>query len=275
MKYFIFFLFFLPVVVFGKTYDCFPFFNELELLKIRLGELDDTVDYFVLVESIETQRGAPKKLYFEENKHLFSDYLEKIIHIAVRETHPEFSIWEREHFQRDCILRGLTKCNDKDIILISDLDEIPKKSCLREAKRLLKKEKEEAITFRMPDHRFYLNRKMRTASIFCTVGTTYKNLKKTTPQFFRSRNTKWYALYDAGWHFSYMGGRERVRKKLQSIVEGTDDVSEITDERIDEWIDQTALLPIDDQLPQYVLDHVDELIDIGFIDIKALHHFGS
>lgn len=142
--------FFVPTLIFAKIYDCFPFFNELELLQIRLGELNDTVDYFVLVESIETQRGTPKKLFFEENKHLFAPYLHKIIHVAVRENHPEFSMWEREHFQRNCIARGLKNCKDKDIILISDLDEIPKKNCIHRAKKMLREQDDKAITFKMP-----------------------------------------------------------------------------------------------------------------------------
>ena len=79
----------------GKVYDCFPFFNEMELLKMRLEELDGVIDHFVLVESIETQRGALKPLYFKENRHLFERYLPKIIHFELNERHPEMSLWVR------------------------------------------------------------------------------------------------------------------------------------------------------------------------------------
>ena len=113
---------------FTKVYDCFCFYNEFEILKIRLEELWDSVDYFVLVESIETQRGKPKPLYFEENKELFQKYLSKIIHVTVEERHPEFGLWEREWYQRNCISRGLTHCLPTDIIIISDVDEIPRRS---------------------------------------------------------------------------------------------------------------------------------------------------
>ena len=63
-----------------KIYDIFTFFNELELLEIRLNILDKYVDYFVLVEATETFSGKPKKLYYEENKHLFKKFEHKIIH---------------------------------------------------------------------------------------------------------------------------------------------------------------------------------------------------
>lgn len=67
-KFVLIVLLFLPLWLNAKVYDCFPFFNEFELLKIRFDELNDVVDYFVLVESVETQRGNPKPLHFQEKK---------------------------------------------------------------------------------------------------------------------------------------------------------------------------------------------------------------
>ena len=54
------------------TYDCFSFFNELDLLEIRLNVLKDAVDKFVLVEAGETHSGKPKPLYFKENEARFA-----------------------------------------------------------------------------------------------------------------------------------------------------------------------------------------------------------
>lgn len=115
-----------------KIYDCFTFFNELELLKIRLEELNDHVDYFVLVESIETQRGDLKLLYVQEKQHLLKKYLSKIKHIIVDERLNSDVIdstklyWDRERFQKKIITAGLQQCDDLDIIMISDLNEIPR-----------------------------------------------------------------------------------------------------------------------------------------------------
>ena len=66
-----------------KIYDCFTFFNELEILDLRLKELNNHVDYFVLVEATLTHTGKSKDLIFEKNKNKFSEYLDKIIHIKV------------------------------------------------------------------------------------------------------------------------------------------------------------------------------------------------
>src|SRR4029078_4600828 len=113
------------------VYDCFIFYNEIELLKMRLEELDPVVDYFVLVESAETHRwGDPKPFYFAENQHLFKKYLHKIIHVKVDERHPEMGAWQREGYQRHGMLRGLNACKADYIILISDVDEIPSASCI-------------------------------------------------------------------------------------------------------------------------------------------------
>lgn len=89
-------------------------FNELELLKIRLEELNDHVDYFVLVESVETQRGDLKLLYVQEKQHLLKKYLSKIKHIIVDERLNSDVIdstklyWDRERFQKNYYSRFAT-----------------------------------------------------------------------------------------------------------------------------------------------------------------------
>ena len=75
-------MFFLKKPHVPQVYDCFPFFNELELLEVRLGELYDHVDKFVIVECTETYRGKPKPLYYAENKNRFEKFSDKIIHIV-------------------------------------------------------------------------------------------------------------------------------------------------------------------------------------------------
>ncbi|MFZ4648190.1 MAG: hypothetical protein ACOYMB_00980 [Patescibacteria group bacterium] len=110
-----------------KIYDCFTFFNELDLLEMRLNILDKDVDYFVIVEATSTHSGKDKELFFEMNKERFSKFSKKIIHIVVRDM-PVIDgsdRWILENFQRNAVMRGLLDCGKDDIILISDLDEIP------------------------------------------------------------------------------------------------------------------------------------------------------
>jgi beta-1,4-mannosyl-glycoprotein beta-1,4-N-acetylglucosaminyltransferase len=99
-----------------KIYDCFTFFNELDILEIRLAEMSDVVDRFVLVEATHTFQGNAKPLYFNDNRARFAQWLHKIEHIIVDfpdifppTLHKE-SGWEREEYQRDAIMKGLRAC---------------------------------------------------------------------------------------------------------------------------------------------------------------------
>ena len=138
-------------------YDIFTFFNELDLLEIRLEILDSVVDKFVLIECTETFSGKPKPLYYNENKHLFKKWEHKIIHhvtdypisgyedLQLRLMQPGISKldeniilnaltttnvpkgevhWLKEFYQKECIKKPLVDLNDDDICFVGDLDEI-------------------------------------------------------------------------------------------------------------------------------------------------------
>src|SRR5690242_12465786 len=113
--------------------DTFMMNNELDMLECRLHELENRVDHHVLVEAAYTHRGVPKPLTFQENKDKFSAWENRITHIIVPEfpepdpAHtPREAAWAREHFQRDSAKSFLDDfCAPGDIVLISDLDELP------------------------------------------------------------------------------------------------------------------------------------------------------
>jgi beta-1,4-mannosyl-glycoprotein beta-1,4-N-acetylglucosaminyltransferase len=107
--------------------DAFMFYNELDILELRLEVLDKYVDRFVLVESEVTHVGGPKPLFFTENKERFAKWSHKIRHVVMtaEEAPKETDPWHRETYQRNCILRGLDGIDDNDVVFISDVDEIP------------------------------------------------------------------------------------------------------------------------------------------------------
>ena len=136
-----------------KIYDCFMYFDEEVVLDVRLNTLNEFVDYFVIVESIYTHKGDLRELKFNHKK--FEKFKDKIIYIVDEETYPQtdeintedsegeksrkaiFNAAYRENGQRNLITRGLKKANDEDIIMVSDVDEIPKLSELNFKKRNL------------------------------------------------------------------------------------------------------------------------------------------
>ena len=117
-----------------RVYDCFQFYNEFDVLEIRLAELDPLVDHFVLVEATHTHTGKPKPLHFTENRKRYERYAHKIIHIVLDDLPlDDPSHFARDIHQREAILRGLGGAQPDDRILFSDCDEIPKPHLLRKA----------------------------------------------------------------------------------------------------------------------------------------------
>src|SRR3954469_17192036 len=113
-------------------YDCFTFYNELDLLEARLHEHGRFVDRFVIVEATTTFQGQPKPLWYAENAGRFAPFAARIEHIVVdfpprvrnRLALRRNQTWGREHYQRDQIALGLRHARRDDLILVSGVDEI-------------------------------------------------------------------------------------------------------------------------------------------------------
>ena len=114
-----------------RVFDCFTFCNELDLLEIRLHELSSVVDYFVLVEASSTFTRKPKPLHFSENLERFSEFLPKMRHIEIADfPHDLEPGMPCERFQRNQIGLGLVDTLPDDLIMVSDVDEIPSASSI-------------------------------------------------------------------------------------------------------------------------------------------------
>ena len=158
-------------------YDCFIFFNELELLEIRLNELNEIVDKFVLVEATRTHTNKIKSLYFEENKEKFSKFLDKIIYILVDDFNNGTPL-DFEIHQRNAIAIGLKDAKPDDVIMISDIDEIPKKETILQVKDL-----PGIKTLEQNFYYYYINLLSKGKWLRGTKVLKYKDL--TTPQEIR------------------------------------------------------------------------------------------
>jgi len=261
-----------------KIYDCFPFYNELEVLEIKLNELYDHIDYFVIVEATETFRGDPKPLYFDENKQRFCKFSDKIIHIIVTEHTQTGNPWKRERFQRNQALRGLTGCNDDDIIIIGDLDEIIRASKLPEIIAPLLENRQRFVRCIQTFYSYFLNR-LGPPSLYKdatgykvnwhgSVVAKYKDVKLKTPFNTRlERYSNQGTIPNAGWHFSFMGGVDRVRDKIESFSHAElDSESFKNQKKILDDIKSLKLVKIDDSFPQFVRDNIPYFTKLGLID---------
>jgi len=264
-------------------YDCFTFFNELDLLEIRLNILNDTVDKFVLVEATKTHSGKNKPLYFEQNKERFKKFCDKIIHIVV-DDYPEYETsWTYENYQRNCITRGLINCKDNDIILISDLDEIPNPQIVT------KYAKTDGIKLLEQNMYYYFVNCINVDSLIWPLGTkilSYKDFlhsldnieikyndyliqklnEGTTPTKIRMYLDVKH-IKNAGWHFSYCGGVEAIAYKIKSFSHQEFNSTEYTDlseieKRIKNGEDifgrkefKYEIVKLDSSFPKYILDN--------------------
>ena len=263
-------------------YDCFTFFNELDLLEIRLNVLDPIVDKFVVVEATKTFTNMPKPLYYEENKDRYADFADKIIHVVVDDYPDYVTAWWYENHQRNSIMRGLVECKDDDVIIISDIDEIPKPETVKRIKDLpgIKRLRMDMYVYFLNNYKFkktaWFGSKVLDFKVFkqalsnryITYGeSTIPQLNiGTTPQKIRAyRGDK--LIYDGGWHFSFLGGAEAVSEKIRSFSHQEQNKEEYTDVKIikdrirngNEANSQKRTLmpvPIDKSFPEYLVKNV-------------------
>lgn len=192
-----------------KIYDCFTFFNELDLLEIRLNTLKDVVDYFVLVESTKTFSGKDKELYFLKNKKRFAAFMDRIIHVVVDDMPQDANRWGREFYQRNAIMRGLTNCNPDDIIIISDVDEIP------DPDKITCSFTGEPIALKQRLYYYFLNCEAQEQSNGSVI-LRFKDLR--SPQWARDQRNRFRTIDNGGWHFSYLGGIEAIKRKIENFA---------------------------------------------------------
>lgn len=221
----------------SKVYDVFRFFNELDLLELRFQILDPYVDYFVLVEAPVTFSGLSKPLYYQENKERFAKWNHKIIHHVVPDTPnshedpncdqeilqlgntspsvPHGQIhWLREFYQLEHMRRGLAAAGltDDDICFVSDLDEIWNPEMKLEVGDVVYKPRQ------LPYMYFLNNRSDEDWLGWCgTIATRYKNIKDACLNHLKTDGmTPFVVVEDGGWHFSFTGGAEGIKTKLES-----------------------------------------------------------
>lgn len=269
-------------------YDCFPFFNELDLLEIRLNILKDVVDRFVIVEAGETHTGKPKPFYFEENRERFAEFADRIIYIKIAKFPEGLGAWGNENYQRNELMCGLAGAEDNDDVLISDLDEIPNPEAV-----IRYRGTSGIKVFRQKYYSFFLNYlNVRNFNLYTTKmlpyglaktafngvkvieneylpialneGTTLTKIRRRTLPRSRGGEIK---IKNGGWHFTCLGGAEAMVHKMRSVAPHHDfnpDDPTLTAKRVAELIakgEGPALkmncfgVPLDKTFPGYIREN--------------------
>lgn len=266
-----------------EIYDCFPFFGsvpELDLLDLRLHELDKVVDKFILVEATLTHSGLPKRLYYAENVGRFEEFDSRIQYIIVDDmptTYDEIQSaitpqdriwlatgyqlgenWVRERYQRNQIMQGLVDCKPDDIIVIEDADEIVKRSVLENIKNTIV-DGSNAATQTL--NTYYMN--WQCTNMFWAGSKILKYKFVDNPSEHRFHTPAATIIPDAGWHFNFLGGVNAIKRKLQSYAHSEFNTEETFDNIGNLLANQKDALgrlyeyktiPIE-TLPKYVVEH--------------------
>ncbi len=188
--------------------DCFPFFRELDLLELRFRTLEDVVDRFVIAEAVNTHTGAPKPLYFAEHRERFARWNDRIVHLVDR-GEPVAEAWLNEWRQRDLLAAGLEGLAPDDLVVMSDVDEIPAPASLARSPA-----PGELFVFEQWLSYYAANIRARDrclgsrafrAGDFSRWGSMHA-IRTVTEQATR--------VPDGGWHLTFLGDRENARTKL-------------------------------------------------------------
>ena len=262
-----------------KIYDCFSYWDEDLLLDVRLNTLDKFVDYFVIIEGNKTWQNNYKKIRFNLDK--FSKFKDKIIYIPVEDMPDGDNPYLRENFQRNCILRGLTKSSDEDLVIISDLDEIPNLNIIKKFNKKMR-----YAVFKQKHFYYKFN-------LHSTINPYWHGSRICIKKFLRSpqwlrdlkfKKRPWWRLdkfrlnnilENGGWHFCNLKTPNELLYKYNNLCETNDpysfnekidkkylDVKEI-EKRVSQGLDiigreeKYIKVELDESYPKYIRDNED------------------
>jgi beta-1,4-mannosyl-glycoprotein beta-1,4-N-acetylglucosaminyltransferase len=267
-----------------RVFDCFSYLDEDLLLDIRLNVLNEYVDYFVIIEGNKTWQNNNKKFKLDINK--YSKFNKKIIYIKVKDLPDGDDPYLRENFQRNCILRGIKNAKENDLILISDLDEIPN---LKNLKKINVKLLRYGV---FKQKHFYYKLNLQSINNPYWFGSRFcikKYLK--SPQWLRELKFKkrpfWRIdklrlnniIENGGWHFCNLKKPIDLLYKYSNLCETNDpyhfkekiDEKHLNLDEIERKIqlnkdiigrkDNFEKIKIDESYPDYILKNISKYID--------------
>lgn len=199
-----------------KIYDCVIYSGEIQMLRARLLYLNEICDYFVIVEGTKTFSGLPRSLENEGKKELIDLYGERIRWVIFDADNLQMTSWEREAEQREAIKQGLHDAETDDVVIVSDVDEIPDRQFLRDISIGINR----TYVFKMDLRRYDIH--LSSTQVWPgTVVFPWVD-SSISIQGQRMKAVNWWLnpevlIVDGGWHFSTLGGVFKFRDKLKSF----------------------------------------------------------
>ena len=211
--------------------DAFIFFNEKELVELRIKYLEKIVDIFVIIEANITHQGKKKRWNFpdilENNLKDFKNKIQyhqlKIDPIKIK--NEESWIIDNvkgddahriDNYQRNYIKTACKKFSNKDILIISDVDEIPSKEKLE---FITSCDFKKIAPVALEQHLFHIDCNfLRLESWRGSIATTMEVCNAYSPQELRRNRNRISHFFDSGWSFSSFGGPEKIKEKFEAFA---------------------------------------------------------
>ncbi len=293
------------------VYDCIPFFNEVDILKLRLNILSPYVDKFIIEEATMTFSGEEKELCFEKNKELYKDYLDRIEYVVVTDTPKEALTHERDYFQKNYLEEGLKRvgATEDDIILFGDVDEIPNPKVLED----IIKNFDKSRVYHLAQRNFYgfFNMEEKSGKLLSITGE-FPEIAVSARKWLGTKVTsidnipgegivrlrdlvpptdkRSVRIAGGGWHFGYMGGHhetnpaKRIGVKVKAAAHQEYNDREILAETMDRLVlgqdifgrdAKFERVLIDETYPAYLREHIGEydyLVMPEITPLSRLYH---
>jgi beta-1,4-mannosyl-glycoprotein beta-1,4-N-acetylglucosaminyltransferase len=195
--------------------DICPFFNELDVLELRVRELNGLVDRHIVLQSRETHAGNPKPLFLDTLEPRWRPWRWKLESVTVPTLPATATPWEREQAPRHVIGSLLDGYAPDDLVLMSDVDEIPSRESVRE--HMAKVTDTAWVGFLVPAYYYYLN--LRVPSLWRGIALArVETVRRVGAQTIRDARQHPPLLATGGWHFSYLGGVDAIQQKLAAFA---------------------------------------------------------
>ena len=191
-------------------FDCFMFWNERDILALRIGVLNSVVDKFVVVEATTTHAGVPHTPCLMDCLSTVSPEVKnKIVHVIVEDMPKcDGNRWPLDSFQRNAITRGLKDCKANDLVIISDVDEIPDPEQVKLRK---------CGGYECQISNYYLNT-IEEGGWVGPVMMHVHQILSAGPQYIRDHRFDYQRINPGGWHFTYSGDEQAILKKLGAFT---------------------------------------------------------
>lgn len=247
-------------------YDVIPFFNEYDMLEMRMNILDPHVDFFVVGECNKTFQNGDKPFNFELNRNRFSKWSHKIIYNKyLDDVGTKWNNWDRDKHHKNAIINALQQfCKDDDIIISGDCDEIP----ALDRHNINEIYNPDGLVKMIQNFYYYYINYQKVERWQGSRICSYKMYRENNFDALRNMKTVGTCIDNGGWHWSFLTNVEGIKTKIKSwghseynsawVLDNIEVNVKNGEDIFGRWDSEFKKVEIDSSYPKYILDNLDK-----------------